>query len=101
MENTPAQQPNAALLAMHEADRERGINPLAPTLVVVVPSTKPPITEFTGFPKPDWAAVIRAEKAAERAARITEASELLESTAPPRQPDPPAAKAGRWRRASP
>jgi hypothetical protein len=38
---------------MHEAGRERGIDPLAPTPVIEVTSDKPPAPDFV-IPKPDW-----------------------------------------------
>jgi hypothetical protein len=98
MANMPKQQPNAALLAMHEADRERGINPLAPTPVVEIPASRPPAPEFV-IPRPDWDEEVRLAKEAERERRVAEAAALLETVDPPGQPTPPAAPRKRgWRR---
>jgi hypothetical protein len=91
--------PNAALLAMHEAARERGEDPMALTPVTVVGPSGPsgtPAPEFR-IEQPNWDQVRREEAEAEREARIREAAALLETVEPPPQPDSPAPKT-RWRR---
>jgi hypothetical protein len=81
-------------LRLHEAARERGEDPLAPTPVTVVGPTGPPAPEFRIEP-PDWDQVRRQEQAAEREARIREAAALLETVEPPAQPAP---NQSRWRK---
>jgi hypothetical protein len=88
-----------ALLRLHEAARARGENPFV-TKVVEVGTPTPPM-EFV-IPKPDWAAILAQERAAERAAKLAEAAALLElePAEEPPKPTPPAPKS-RWRRSAP
>jgi hypothetical protein len=84
-----------ALLAMHEADRERGIDPLAmePAKVVTMPApTAPPFT----IEPVDW----HQEQLDRRRREIAEAAVEHEPAEAPRRPTPPAAKARPWRRSA-
>jgi hypothetical protein len=80
-----------ALAAMHDADRERGIDPLA-----VERPVEPPAQTVVGgglrIEPPDWPAEERERQERERQQRIAEAAALLEPAEQPAKPTPPAAK---------
>ena len=63
--------PNAALLAMHARDRELGIDPMAPTPVVVIGEQKTWPQPFMPVPI-DWHQEHLERQAAERARRAEE-----------------------------
>jgi len=94
-------QPNAALLAMHERDRELGIGPLAPSPVVVIGEQKPWPQPFMPVPI-DWHQEQLERQAFERARRAEEAQRQLErereEEAERAVPTPPAPKKSRWHR---
>ena len=94
-------QPNAALLALHEAARARGEDPLAVTPVVTVGEPEAWPAPFTGVPV-DWHQEQLNREAAERARRAEEAQRQLEEEVEAEQevvvPTPPAPKRSRWHR---
>jgi hypothetical protein len=80
-----------ALAEMHDADRARGIDPLA-----VERSIEPPAQTVVGgglrIEPPDWTAEEREREERERQQRVAEAAALLEPVDPPARPTLPAAK---------
>ena len=100
MENKGTPLGTLALAEMHELDRQRGVDPFAVERASVLPQPTRVEQSLRRIEPPDWDQEHREFLARERAARVAEATTLLEEATPPPKPEPPAQKKRSWPRSS-